>query len=707
MTIICCILIAFPVKVQAEIKEKNVYYLDKDGGTFYISIMFEKSDLRLSLKDPDDNEVSLNSSDVEYVQSDSTVFIIVRNAKRGQWKLIYDKGSNDELQVAAYAEEEPMVIDSLKVGNIDEECNIPVSFRVSQPDGRNYNYEIRLGTDENMDDYRVLGTGYGYEGEITETKVSLKDVNSYDNYYLQIFAYYDKDYMRYVGMVTSNSFAFSNPTDEPDAIEDYKVTVNPITKSVDIDISEYATWEDKSYCIDYKVDGSEAEQLIAIREDSGDIATIEYKDGAKVVECSVTVQNSSGRISKPLKKTIYLTARPDKFWMELPESDTINSTNYTFSYENAIEQTVYTKIDDQREEEFVLNDGGNHLIPVGDTSCSLRIRYQADDNIWYSYDVIVTVDVIPPDLKIYEALNGIVTDEKNIILTGKTEADAVLMVNDTETEKNEDGSFSLNLDLTDGENDFKITSTDTAGNISTYAFAITYSKNGTPPDDVDADLDDTDGGGNGFKAGAFGKWLWLVALIYFFVMALTTFLVVFIGMKKRDIKQNLFRGALTAICFSAVGFIADLIYYISRKNFQSSEKYIDMSANNIHEAYSYLSVTKFAGTLLIVAILLILASVGVILFTKLSGKKFETPGFIKKASEKAAEWKKQNNEPWTMQTPDAWKTPEAGQSTETPTESDNGQQSSQDDGEWTTCKQCGARIKMQAKFCDKCGFPNG
>ncbi|WP_026660518.1 zinc-ribbon domain-containing protein [Butyrivibrio sp. AC2005] len=693
--VMCCTLMLFSIDVCAEVKEKNVYYMDKEGGTFYISMMYEKSDIKLALKDPDDNEVQLNSANVEYVQSESTVFIIVKNAKRGQWKLIYDKGSNDELLVQAYAEEEPMVIDSLKFGSMDADNNLPVSFRVTQPDGRNFNYEIRIGTYENMDDYRVLKKGYGYEGEITETEVPLKDVNTYDKYYFQIIAYYDRDNMRYMETLVSDPFSYTNPDGAPDAIEDFKVTVDMITNSIDVDISEYVPWEAKSYCINIKEDGAEQDPVIVIRSDGGDVTNIQLKDGTKIVECSVTLQNDAGRISAPLTKTVYLTGRQGQFWMNLPESDTINSTNYTISYENALDQAVYTKIDDKREEEIVLNGGGKHLIPVGDTSAQLRISYQADDNIWYVYDTIVTVDVIPPELKIYEALNGIVTDDKNIVLTGKTDADAVLTVNGNETEKNEDGSFSLELDLADGLNNFDIKSTDGAGNISTYAFAITYSKDGQAPTDVDADLDDLGDGSSKGKAGGFGKWLWLVALIFIVAMVITTFLVIFIGIKKRTLNQNMFRGGVVTCSFAIVGFIADLIYYITRRSFQNSEKYIDLSATNIHEAYSYLSITRLSGWLLVLLILFILASAGVILFAKLSGRKLGMPGFIKnatdKATQKAAEWKKQREEPWNMQTPEAWSEQNHNDSTE---------------GDWKICKHCGAKNRKAAKFCIKCGKPS-
>ncbi len=684
---IFCIIILFPVRVHAEINESNVYYLDKDGGTFFISVLFEKGDLKLSLKDPDDMEVSLNSPNVEYVQSDSTVFIIVKNAKRGQWKLIYDKGSNEELQVAAYADEEPMVIDSLKIGSMDADGNVPVSFKVTQPDGRSFSYEIRIGTDEDMMDYRVLTTGYGYEGEITETEISLKDINTFDQYYLQIVAYYDKDYMRYMGSVTSERFSFVNPSEEPDAIEDYRVTVDVITKTIEVDISEYAPWEAKSYMINIREDGAEADPLMLIRSEDGDIGRFQYKEGTKEIECSVVLQNDSGRISKPLTKTVYLTERSGKFWMNLPESDTINSTDYSFSYVNALEQTVYTRIDDQREEEFTLNGDGNHLISVGANSCELRIRYQADDNIWYEYNILVSVDVIPPELKIYEALNGIVTDEKKIVLTGKTEADAALKVNDAETDKNEDGSFSIELDLADDDNSFNITATDAAGNTSAYAFSIIYSKNGEAPSDVDADLDDITDGSGGSKPGTFGKWLWLIALLFVAVMIITTALVVFIGIKKRDMKQNMFRGAVVVVGFSVAGFILNLVYYIIRRNYQNSEKYIDLSANNIHEAYSYLSVTRFSGILLILLVIIMILSAGVILFVKLSGKKLKTPEFVKKATGQVAEIRKQNSEPWN-----AYQT--------------DGPQNNEESGDWKICKHCGARNRAQAKFCIKCGQPN-
>jgi parallel beta-helix repeat protein len=76
----------------------------------------------------------------------------------------------------------------------------------------------------------------------------------------------------------------------------------------------------------------------------------------------------------------------------------------------------------------------------------------------------VTIDDVPPALKVTSPLTGFLTNETGIVVEGTTEPTAYLTVKGNPTTVNTDGSFSKSLGLTEGKNDIPVASTDTSGN---------------------------------------------------------------------------------------------------------------------------------------------------------------------------------------------------------------------------------------------------
>ncbi len=76
----------------------------------------------------------------------------------------------------------------------------------------------------------------------------------------------------------------------------------------------------------------------------------------------------------------------------------------------------------------------------------------------------ITLDTVPPELTLsaQEA-----TIEKTAEISGETEKDALVTINDEAVTVNEDGTFSLSVQLEIGKNTFTVIATDTAGNETT------------------------------------------------------------------------------------------------------------------------------------------------------------------------------------------------------------------------------------------------
>ncbi len=577
----------FSIPVHAEDKEGNIYYVDRDGRNFIISIVYEHNDVKVSLKDPEGNPVALNAQNISVIQDETGMLIYVENAKAGQWKMVYDKGSNAELQVAAYAVDEPLQLSNLSVGSPDGENKIPVSFRADHEPQTGFHYQIRLGTEETMDVYRILQEGDAQTGEDVNIGVSFDSVNSFESYYLQVYAYFEKDGLQYFDVLTGDAFAYTNPT-SPDPIEDYDVTVNLTTHTVTVNIDSFAG-DTSVFEFTLSEDGQETGSVLVDKRSTGGEASLQYGDAPQQMTASVTVQRGDKRVSASKDKVIDLANGSGKFFVKFPDSGKLTNYSYPLAFENAKDSKVNYRFQNGGNQEITLNGNGIHEIEIPEDAMSIEVSYTTDDRITYKVEQVLAVDTIPPTLKIYEALNGTVTEADSVILTGKTDPGAVLTLDETPVEIQADGGFTLELSLEQGENSFVIEAEDEAGNVSTYLFNITRGKKS---DGGAGDASGTSDGKDytGFT-GKVGKLYWPIILGYTGLMLLAAFLTGFIGRKKRTMRKTITRTALILVIFSCIGTAANLIYFLMRRNFQNSSKYIDFASAEMEKAYKYLQLT--------------------------------------------------------------------------------------------------------------------
>ncbi len=88
--------------------------------------------------------------------------------------------------------------------------------------------------------------------------------------------------------------------------------------------------------------------------------------------------------------------------------------------------------------------------------------------------VSVEVDTRPPALILSSPTNGTSTADATILVTGTTEPGASVRVNGIVAEVSSNGSFSLLLALTEGENPITATATDRAGNDASVSVSVTF-----------------------------------------------------------------------------------------------------------------------------------------------------------------------------------------------------------------------------------------
>ncbi|MBQ8281530.1 MAG: hypothetical protein IJZ25_03905, partial [Lachnospiraceae bacterium] len=233
--------------------EADIIYISEPQ-TFMVSVLYENDDVTIGLIDPEGNKVSLDSDNVEKFETEGSLLIVVKDAAEGQWKIEYDKGSNESIQVSAQLYEEPIWIDSLVVQNITD-TSVDVKFNVSHSEDFYINYEIYLGADPDMTSSRELDWGSGKTNSEIVATVDFSDVNTYDEYYIMVYAYYEDNGMTYFDEAVSEPFTFNN-IEKIEGLEDYYVEVNETLATVYVSLDNYVPYGTEGAYITVKEDGT-------------------------------------------------------------------------------------------------------------------------------------------------------------------------------------------------------------------------------------------------------------------------------------------------------------------------------------------------------------------------------------------------------------------------------------------------------------------
>lgn len=104
--------------------------------------------------------------------------------------------------------------------------------------------------------------------------------------------------------------------------------------------------------------------------------------------------------------------------------------------------------------------------------------YSFDDYKEIEIRFSIKKDTIPPEI-IFNIENNLITNKIELFIEGKTELDARVLFENKEIEVKEDGSFKVFVKLNEGENIFKFTAIDKAGNRKDYSIKII--RDTTPP----------------------------------------------------------------------------------------------------------------------------------------------------------------------------------------------------------------------------------
>ncbi len=144
-------------------------------------------------------------------------------------------------------------------------------------------------------------------------------------------------------------------------------------------------------------------------------------------------------------------------------------------------ETIKVYVNDEEKEKLIIGKDGTFEVRdidliEGDNTIYAKVTKGTKESP--PTDLVkIVYKKTPPKLEVSDPSEGqtfLGDSNKSMNLKGKTEPEVNITINDRITLVSSDGSFTYRTDLHDGDNEFKVVATDTAGNQTTLTRKVTY-----------------------------------------------------------------------------------------------------------------------------------------------------------------------------------------------------------------------------------------
>ena len=438
---ICCML-SVSFATRAAEKEEVLFHL-REAQDIVVTIAYGVNDISFTLVSPSGFEITkeTDTETVTVLSGTTSTLVFIGQAEAGEWKIRYDKGSNESISVSANVQDNSFFITDYQVGSPDG-TKLPVQFTVSAQKEFNYQYKLMLTTSAETLNGKELLSGRGVTGKAVTKEISLENISTYDSYYLLLYVYYDLNGSEIFDYNYSEAFAYTN-AQAPQALENIDVMVDHDAKTVDLNWKAYVN----NQVTNVFVSAYAGDDCIWTNEyptQQGYTATISY-EAEGIIRFEVSYRNRNGVVSEMLQKEVDVTPH-----LSLPQTGKVNSDIWTFSYDKMSETEVVFAF--EKDKYTVVLDGeGTKYLLLPESRNQITVTYTDADGNVHTYERIANISDEKPMIELLRKVDGVTTVESVIMVTGTTNAESI-SVNGKEIEI-KDGEFAYAYQLSDGQNE--------------------------------------------------------------------------------------------------------------------------------------------------------------------------------------------------------------------------------------------------------------
>lgn len=571
---------ACTVRTYAETREIINIREEQD---LVVNFIFDTEIVDITLVGPDGKRYTKDSSEVKYSSGELWATYMIPHAGEGKWSVDFERGRNEKIDYSIIDSNLGLGIQYFNVDNIGPD-SIDVSFRTDFADNSDssYKFEITAKNENDPELSSIIAYGSSRGGEEVSTSIDTSKLISGD-YSLEMYAYIYSDKVEIFDRLSSEIFSYVNQDNE-NKTGDFVASVD-LTNSV--------------LSLDWSNSGKHADEYKAVIKAGDD--TI-YSESLKANDSFTTIYfpEDADRLS------ISLYGRSNYIWSEPSVKDINLKDEYLRidcdEYTSEREIPISYKTSKARELTVSLNgesgvysiDGEDTLyLDISEESNMVEASFESDDNLIFCVKRNVTLDMLPPEIELYDNVDGKTIKGKTFTVLGKITGGDSLTINDVDVPIGEGGVFSYEIPVASGQNVININAKDACG-LSSLMVLTVYGDGGVF---------------SGFGTESLLKYLpLLIALGVSLIIIVSALLF----MKKKDKDAPKTYNMVGIILWDILLLLLDafcIFMFLIRTKFSRTIKYIELAEKSIKDASNYLLINRILLVASIVLLLLFILSV--------------------------------------------------------------------------------------------------
>ncbi len=453
--VICCAPFT-ALTAGAETSTAEIITLE-EAGDFTVLFTYDKEQPSITFISPSEQRYTEGSDGVEAEHGDLWSSYKLTGAEEGTWSVEYDKKSNTELHYSVLDTTEGLWIQHFELKSVSG-STAKVAFRADKGDEDvSYSYSIGAVAGSSTDNVKELKTGNAKSGEEVSLDVDISGLSTYENYKLKLEISYS-DGIEMFDSALTDSFSYTNP-DAGQAISDFKMYVDLTSGSCTLNWDEYAEYSYDSYLVMAYADGDTEEPCYSGEISGSTQAEFAFPYETKKLSVSLYYRDN-GVLSQPLTKEVDFESGES---LLLDSDEVTSSAQVTLEYKVNSERVLKVTLG-ENESEFRLTDEGSLGISLEEGSNTFYAEFESDENIFYTASKEIFYDSYPPEIVLYENPDGRTFDCDSVLIQGRIKNGSKLLINGEEATLADDGEFSWEAKLTQGDNTVKLEAYDEAGN---------------------------------------------------------------------------------------------------------------------------------------------------------------------------------------------------------------------------------------------------
>lgn len=452
------------ITASAATQEEDLIYLKKEKD-IVIWVKWDVEQPKVVFISPEDEEYdpTIAADNTETIFSENNMYYVIRGAEAGQWKIRYDKGKNNTLEVSVHDYMAGIYVEYFTIDQIVDN-NMTVRFKVGGQEDRRFNFRISAMVSHNGAEKELYdsSTRTGREEEI---KLSLKKLSSYENYFLKLYVWYEENGTDIFDFAYSETFAWTN-TSVDESLPEITTTVLPLENLVRVNWPTDFSKADSVLVAVFEEDATVPTRYDTYKVRDYQSAELSYTPGISKITIEVSM-NINGVQSTPLRRTAIL----GDMKLQLPESELLNSLSFPVAYRDMNGQSVQLRVN-QRGSTATLDGSGTMTMTLVDDWNSVSVSYTDENLITWELRRDVFVDRIPPALSMTKDYNGMSQKSDKLVISGRATDCVSLTVNGNPVTMDAAGNFTWDLSLASGSNIFTVIAADAAGNEALYSAEV-------------------------------------------------------------------------------------------------------------------------------------------------------------------------------------------------------------------------------------------